>query len=87
MFLPNQDEARILTGRNDPLEQAEVLARLVPNATFVITLGNAGVLARRGSQMLRAGAFKVDPVDESGSRDAFDAGFLVGMLERWRLEE
>lgn len=87
VFLPNQDEARILTGRSDPLEQAEALARLVPDATVVITLGDAGALARRGRQILRAGAFKVDSVDESGSGDAFDAGFLVGMLEGWELED
>jgi len=85
VFLPNQDEARVLTGRSDPLEQADALARLAPNTTFVITLGKAGALARRGSVILRAGAFKVDSVDESGSGDAFDAGFLVGMLEGWRL--
>jgi sugar/nucleoside kinase (ribokinase family) len=36
---------------------------------------------------LRAAAFEVACVDESGSGDAFDAGFLVGMLEGWMLEE
>jgi sugar/nucleoside kinase (ribokinase family) len=87
LFLPNQDEARALTGRDDPAEQAEVLARLSPNATIVITQGSAGALARRGQETLRAAAFRVDAIDESGSGDAFDAGFLVGMLEGWPLEE
>ena len=87
VFLPNQDEARILTGRIDPLEQADVLARLAPDVTVVITLGDAGALARRGRETLRADAFRVDSVDESGSGDAFDAGFLVGMLEGWPLED
>jgi len=85
-FLPNDDEARALTGRVDPAEQAEVLARLNPDCTVVITQGKAGVLARRGGQVLRAGSFKVDSIDESGGGDAFDAGFLVGMLENWTLE-
>ena len=87
VFLPNDDEARALTGRSDPLEQAEMFARLNPNCTVVITQGKAGAVARRGSQILRAGVFKVDSIDGSGGGDAFDAGFLVGMLEGWTLEE
>ncbi len=85
-FLPNTDEARALTGRNDPIEQAEVLGRFNTNCTVVITMGRDGALLRRGSEVLRAGAFKVDSVDESGGGDAFDAGFIVGMLEGWPLQ-
>ena len=87
LFLPNEDEARALTGRSDPLQQAELLARFNPAGTIVITQGSRGALARRGSEVLRAGAFKVDSIDQSGSGDAFDAGFLVGMLEGWPLED
>src|SRR5438034_4988286 len=86
-FLPNNDEAQVLTGRNDPLEQAEVLAQFNPDCAIVITLGKAGALARRRSEILRADAFKVDSIDESGGGDAFAAGFLVGMLEGWPLED
>ena len=81
LFLPNKDEACALTGRSDPIEQAEILARFNPNGTIVITQGSGGALARRGREVLRAGVFKVASIDESGSGDAFDAGFLVGMLE------
>ncbi len=87
LFLPNDDEARALTGRSDPLEQAEILARFNPDGPIVITQGSGGALARRRSEILRAGAFKVDSIDQSGSGDAFDAGFLVGMLEGWSLED
>jgi sugar/nucleoside kinase (ribokinase family) len=87
LFLPNEDEARALTGRSDPLEQAEILARFNPDGTIVITQGSRGALAKRRSEILRAGAFKVDSIDQSGSGDAFDAGFLVGLLEGWALED
>jgi sugar/nucleoside kinase (ribokinase family) len=87
LFLPNQDEARALTGCSDPLEQAEILARFNPAATIVITQGSAGALARRGSEKLRAGVFRVESLDGSGSGDAFDAGFLVGTIEDWPLED
>lgn len=87
VFLPNNDEAHALTGCEDPQDQAEVLSRLSPSCTVVITLGKAGALARQGDLVLRAGVFEVDSIDESGSGDAFDAGFLVGTLKNWSLEE
>ena len=39
------------------------------------------------NQVLRASAFEVDSIDESGAGDAFTAGFITGMLENWPLEE
>ena len=81
VFLPNDDEARALTGRSDPLEQAEALAEINPDCTIVITQGRRGALAKQGRSVVRAGVFRVDAIDESGSGDAFDAGFLAAMLE------
>lgn len=87
VFLPNADEARALTGSNDPREQAETLAGANADCTIVITQGSAGALVRRGSRVLRASAYQVDSVDGSGGGDAFDAGFLVGMLNGWPIED
>jgi len=75
-FLPNDDEARALTGRTDPSDQAEVLSRLNPDCVVVITMGQRGALARHRDQVIRVGAYQVDCVDESGAGDAFDAGFV-----------
>jgi sugar/nucleoside kinase (ribokinase family) len=85
-FLPNDDEARLLTGRTDPLDQAEILSRSNPECSIIITMGRRGALARHRDQVLRAGAYQVDCVDESGAGDAFDAGFVTGLLEHWPLE-
>jgi sugar/nucleoside kinase (ribokinase family) len=85
-FLPNDDEARVLTGQTDPGAQAEVLSRLNPDCVVVITMGGRGALARHRDQVLRAGVYQVDCVDESGAGDAFDAGFVIGLLEKWSLE-
>jgi sugar/nucleoside kinase (ribokinase family) len=87
VFLPNTDEARVLTGRSDAVEQAAMLAQVSSACTIVITLGRAGAVVRRANETWRVGAFTVDSVDESGGGDAFDAGFLVGMLEGWSIEE
>jgi len=86
IFLPNQDEARALTGRKDPADQAEVLARINPDCAIVITQGEAGAVARQGNEAFRAGRFDVESIDESGAGDAFAAGFLTGRLQGWPLE-
>ncbi len=85
LFLPNLDEASLLTGTADPLEQARIFNRLGCNVV-VITMGEEGSLVMRGEQALRATSFRIDVVDPSGAGDAFDAGFIWGMLQGWDLE-
>ncbi|MCL5098919.1 MAG: carbohydrate kinase family protein [Candidatus Omnitrophica bacterium] len=87
VFLPNDDEARILTGQKSPIAQAERLTQLNPACTVVITQGRRGALARRGNEILQIATFKMNSVDESGAGDAFDAGFITGLLENWPLEQ
>lgn len=86
VFLPNDDEARSLTGCEDPLAQADRLAEFNPDCAILITLGSRGVLARRGDQVLRAGSYSVETLDESGAGDAFAAGVVMGLLEDWPFE-
>lgn len=87
LFLPNEDEARALTGRADPFEQAEIFSCLNPGCTVVITMGRRGALARHQGETFRAGSFQVPSIDESGAGDAFTAGFITAMLEQWPVEE
>jgi sugar/nucleoside kinase (ribokinase family) len=86
-FLPNDDEAGSLTGQTDPAKQAESLARFNPECLIVITQGKRGALARCGAEVIQAGRFKVNSVDESGAGDAFAAGVIHGLLEKWSLEQ
>ncbi len=84
VFLPNHDEACILTGETDPARQAAALLDLGAGVAG-ITLGGQGAYVCTGDQTIRTGAYAVDVVDPSGGGDAFDAGFIVGMLEGWDL--
>jgi len=84
VFLPNDDEARLLTGEVDPVRQADMFVQCGAK-TAVVTLGAKGVVVRTQDQTLRASAFDVEVVDPSGSGDAFDAGFIIGLLEGWDL--
>ena len=84
VFLPNNDEARLITGEVEPRRQAEALSALGAQMV-VITLGERGWVARTQEEMLSAPAYSVKVVDPSGAGDAFDAGFIVGLLEGWDL--
>jgi sugar/nucleoside kinase (ribokinase family) len=83
-FLPNNDEARLLTGEADPVRQARRFVDLGA-ATAVVTRGGDGLAVATRDGTWTAGAFAVDVVDASGSGDAFDAGFIVGLIEGWDL--
>jgi sugar/nucleoside kinase (ribokinase family) len=83
-FLPNDDEARLLTGETDPVRQARRFVDLGA-ITAVVTRGGDGLAVATRDGAWTAGAFAVDVVDASGSGDAFDAGFIVGLIEGWDL--
>lgn len=79
VFLPNDDEAAILTGSTDPLEQAECFRRAGAH-TVVITQGEKGTLLVGDGLRLRAGVYPTQFVGGTGSGDAFDAGYIAGLL-------
>ena len=81
-FLPNDDEAALLTGRSEPTEQLRVL-RDWGAGTAIVTLGEQGLIAAKGNDMWRAGVYKLPMVDPSGCGDAFCAGLIVGALGGW----
>jgi len=86
VFSPNNHEAGLMTGESDPVKQAEVFRRLGAK-TVVITMGGEGAVLVNDKSRLRAGAFSVPFVDGSGGGDAFDAGFIYGMLNEMNPED
>jgi sugar/nucleoside kinase (ribokinase family) len=79
VFLPNNHEAELITGEPDPLRQAEFFHRLGAG-TAVVTLGASGAVLVNDRVRLRAGVYTVPYVDASGGGDAFDAGYIYGLL-------
>lgn len=51
------------------------------------TLGEDGVLAWDGNEMLHRTAYNVPVVDTTGAGDIFHAGFIYGLLQEWPLEK
>ncbi|MFQ5593682.1 MAG: carbohydrate kinase family protein [Anaerolineae bacterium] len=79
LFLPNQAEVELLTGKQTPARAARWLqARGV--RTMVVKLGAKGCHVSDGSEEWTTPGFKIDPVDSTGAGDAFDAGFIAGRL-------
>lgn len=83
-FLPNDDEARRLTGRDDLRGQLRAL--LAAGAgTVVITRGAAGAVAASGGVARQIGAYPGEAVDPSGAGDAFSSGVITGVVRGWDL--
>jgi len=83
-FLPNDDEARRLTGQSDPDRQIDALLGCGAQ-TVIVTRGNAGSVAGNGRKRWRAGAYQVESVDPTGAGDAFAAGIITGILRGWEM--
>jgi sugar/nucleoside kinase (ribokinase family) len=80
VFLPNVDEAALILDETDPLRQAERFRELGARRV-VITLGEEGAIAVSEELRFRLGVFPMPFVDASGGGDAFDAGYIAGMLQ------
>ena len=85
VFLPNEAEAKSLTGAEDALNAADRLGSRVE--ALAIKLGKAGALGMFGSQKVQVESIPVQVVDTVGAGDSFDAGFLFGYLNSWSLEK
>lgn len=81
LFLPNQDEGRMILGVDDPYEQARRFHAAGAN-TVIVTRGAKGSILFDGRDMWEAAAFPVEQVDGTGGGDAFVAGYLYGMLKQ-----
>jgi len=79
VLVPNDHEGAVITGLKDPLDQANRF-RDAGVKTVVITMGSKGSLLVTDGLRLRAGVYPVEFVGGAGSGDAFDAGFIAGML-------
>jgi len=85
-FLPNEDEARLVTGHDNPADQARALLEL-GCASVVVTCGAEGAVYADPARVIRVRPFPVEVVDGSGAGDAFTAGIILGLIEGWPAEQ
>jgi sugar/nucleoside kinase (ribokinase family) len=85
VFLPNEIEAKSLTGAQTAEDAAHRLGSQVE--AVAIKLGKAGALGMSKGQSVRVNGIPVHVVDTVGAGDSFDAGFIYGYLQQWSLEK
>jgi len=85
VFLPNEKEARSLTGESSIDLAADKLRSRVE--TIGIKLGAEGALGVRDREKVRVASIPAKVIDTVGAGDSFDAGFLYGYLNEWSLEQ
>jgi sugar/nucleoside kinase (ribokinase family) len=79
-FLPNEEQALMMTGAPDAERAAAALLAEGP-ASVIVTLGGDGSLVATADGMTRVPALEVPVVDTTGCGDAFCAGFIAGLLD------
>jgi len=80
VFLPNTDESALILGITDPVRQAEAFRDLGARRV-IITCGDRGAVAISDTSRVRLGTYPIPFVDGSGGGDAFDAGYIAGLLD------
>lgn len=80
VFLPNDDEAALILGVDDPVEQAEAFHAMGARRV-VITRGEHGAVSVSDGLRVRLGTYPVEFVDATGGGDAFDAGYIAGLID------
>jgi sugar/nucleoside kinase (ribokinase family) len=78
ILFPNEEEAAILSGSDEPETQCARLAAHYP--LVVVKRGAAGAEAAEGARRWRVAAPKVEAIDTTGAGDAFVAAFLEARL-------
>jgi sugar/nucleoside kinase (ribokinase family) len=80
IFVPNTDEAALILGERDPVRQARAFRELGARRV-VITLGERGVISLSDDLEVRLAVYPIPFVDGSGGGDAFNAGYVLGLLD------
>lgn len=79
LFVPNTDEARVITGLDVPLEQAKTFQEQGAE-TVIVTCGGRGSVVLSPEECVRVPIYEVEEVDGTGGGDAFASGLMYGLL-------
>jgi ribokinase len=86
VMMPNAVELKLITGESDIPEGAAMLIGAGVKIVAV-KLGDKGCYVTNGEEKKTIAPFKVPVVDTTGAGDAFNAGFLYGLIQNKTLGE
>lgn len=76
----NEDEARVFSGEEEPINALQYISELCELA--VVKIGMKGAIIKQGEQVVHVGIMKAAKrVDTTGAGDFYAAGFLYGLTE------
>lgn len=78
VFLPNEQEALLISGKKTIEEALEELNKHA--SIIVVTRGSQGSICQSDGKTVRAKVFPVEPKDPTGAGDSFNTGFLYKWL-------
>lgn len=82
--LANEDEPKIFTGKQDPMEALSILAGYCDLA--VVKCGERGSMIQQRDQRIIIEPIRVKAIDTTGAGDLYTAGFFYGLIHRLPLE-
>jgi sugar/nucleoside kinase (ribokinase family) len=77
LFFCNEEEAKSLTGKDDPVECAAEIHRHAENVAM--TLGPNGSIIMHGGETIAIEGVSVDAIDTTGAGDMYAGGLLYGV--------
>jgi sugar/nucleoside kinase (ribokinase family) len=87
LFIPCIGGAKDLTSKENPLEMAISLQKKYGVANIAISHGDEGCFIATEKEAFQSPAYHIDPVDGTGSGDAFHAGMIFGYMQGWDMQE
>ncbi len=86
ILFANEDEARVFTGEEEPLNALQYISNLCE--LTIVKIGIKGALIKRGNEAVHVGIMAAAKrVDTTGAGDFYAAGFLAGMCEGLSLRQ
>lgn len=85
-FMPSIEEARQISGMEQPAEMADFFMNLGASAC-IFKWGERGSYIKSADQELQLHAYKVDVSDTTGCGDSYCGGFIAGLIAGYSLEE
>jgi len=85
VFLSTDDELMLITDTKSMKRAVEIIMELGPSILVIRHRDYYRVITANLDSLVRL--FEVRAVDTSGAGDAFDAGFLTGLLKKWPLDK
>jgi len=87
LFIPCIGGAEDLTHKVHPLDMAVSLQEKYGVPNVAISHGSEGCFIATEEEVFQSPAYIIDPVDGTGSGDAFHAGMIFGFLNGWGMQE